>query len=104
MQTRSRAIGRVFRLGAINVGLALLSVCVASISVGACGGPRYPSCDNDEQCNTAGHKGVCMQHLCTECRDNAQCGKGQECQAGACTAIADYCEDDKGCEGGSCSS
>jgi peptidoglycan-associated lipoprotein len=69
--------------------------------LGACGGPRYPSCDNDEQCKSDTHKGVCVNHLCTECRDNTQCGKGQECRAGACAAVADYCEDDKGCGSGS---
>src|ERR1700685_4211433 len=55
--------------------------------LGACGGPRYPSCDNDEQCKRDTHKGGC--------------GKGQECRAGACAAVADYCEDDKGCGSGS---
>jgi len=101
MQTSRGPVGRAFGLGA---GLALVALCLASLAVGACGGPRYPSCDNDEQCNADGHKGVCMVHLCTQCRDNTQCAKGQECQSGACAAIASWCEDDKGCEGGSCTS
>jgi hypothetical protein len=81
--------------------LAVLSLGMTSLVVGACGGPRYPSCDNDEQCNAEGHKGVCMKHLCTQCRDDSQCAKGQACQSGACTAIADYCEDDQACGPGS---
>jgi peptidoglycan-associated lipoprotein len=94
-QPRKRGLGK-------RGALSIVVMCLGFLSAGACGGPRYPSCDNDEQCNTEGHKGVCLQHLCTECRDNTRCAKGQECQSGACAAITDYCEDDKGCEGGSC--
>src|SRR5215472_3278394 len=54
----------------------------------ACGGPRYPACDNDDQCNGEGHKGVCVEHLCTQCRNDAGCSKGQQCSAGACVAKA----------------
>jgi hypothetical protein len=88
------AFGRV-------AGLAAFSIGVMSLVVGACGGPRYPSCDNDEQCDNDSHKGVCVKHLCTQCRDDTQCAKGQACQSGACAAITDYCEDDKGCGSGS---
>jgi peptidoglycan-associated lipoprotein len=94
----SAAVGGVARLAAFSVGMTWLALA-------ACGGPHYPSCDNDEQCNTDSHKGVCMKHLCTQCRDDAQCAKGQSCQSGACVAITDYCEDDRGCgPGSSCGS
>ncbi len=94
-----RALGVAARAMAI---LALVFAGGGSL-LGACAGPRYPACDNDEQCKSETHKGVCVNHLCTQCRDNTQCGKGQECQAGACNTIADYCEDDTGCgPGGSC--
>jgi peptidoglycan-associated lipoprotein len=93
-------IGRAFGVAAWVVAF---SAAAATLALGdaACSGPRYPSCDNDEQCNSDTHKGVCVAHLCTECRDNTQCKDGQECQAGACTAAAGSCVDDKGCESGS---
>jgi peptidoglycan-associated lipoprotein len=65
--------------------------------------PRYPSCDNDDQCNTDGHHGVCVEHNCTECRDNKGCPTGQKCESGACSAIPDYCDDKSPCgEGSEC--
>jgi peptidoglycan-associated lipoprotein len=65
-----------------------------------CSGPKYPSCDNDDQCNTEGHKGVCALHLCTECRDDKGCLTGQSCVSGACKDIPDFCDDKHACEGG----
>lgn len=100
MQRRSAAAHIRSSFGAVAWGI-LFPVCAANFFVGACGGPRYPSCDNDEQCNADTHRGVCVRHLCTQCRDDTQCAKGQSCQSGACAAITDYCEDDKGCASGS---
>jgi peptidoglycan-associated lipoprotein len=66
----------------------------------ACGGPKYPACDNDEDCNTEGHKGVCVNHVCVECRSDAACGRGSECKAGLCQKIVGYCDDSHACAGG----
>jgi peptidoglycan-associated lipoprotein len=96
-----RRPGRIGSAVGVVAWLSVLGMCMSSLIVGACGGPRYPSCDNDEQCNTDSHKGVCLNHLCTQCRDDTQCAKGQACQSGACVAIPDFCEDDKGCASGS---
>jgi hypothetical protein len=68
----------------------------------ACGGPRYPNCENDSQCNGEGHHGVCLNSLCTECRDDAGCGRGKECRGGACSLIEDYCDDSHACAQGDC--
>ncbi len=68
----------------------------------ACGGARYPNCDSDEDCNGEGHKGVCVNRLCTECRNDAGCGTGKACRGGACVAVAGYCDDSHGCEDGDC--
>ncbi len=103
MQIPRANTGRALGIGARFVLLAAFFFWGGGAFLGACGGARYPACDNDEQCKSETHKGVCVNHLCTQCRDDQQCDKGQECRAGACAAIADYCDDDKGCaEGGSC--
>jgi peptidoglycan-associated lipoprotein len=102
MQGPRARIRRALGVAARWTTFGALALVVVGSLLGACNGPRYPACDNDEQCQSDTHKGVCVTHRCTQCRDNTQCAKGQECQAGACAAIADYCEDDKGCAGGSC--
>jgi peptidoglycan-associated lipoprotein len=91
-------IGRAFGVAAWSV---IFVAGAASVGLGACGGPRYPLCDNDDQCNTDSHKGVCVNHNCTECRDNSQCTDGKECQAGVCSLAEGACVDDKGCASGS---
>ncbi len=91
-------------LGVILLPLGLLLAAgLGSAPLAGCGGPRYPSCDNDDQCNTEGHHGVCIEHQCTECRDDKGCPLGQSCSSGACTAIPDYCDDKHPCpEGKTC--
>jgi peptidoglycan-associated lipoprotein len=101
MQLPRASTGRALRITARRVVFFAIFFSGGGSLLGACGAARYPACDNDEQCRSETHKGVCVNHLCTQCRDDAQCGKGQECRAGACATIADYCEDDKGCGGGS---
>ncbi len=65
-----------------------------------CTGPKYPSCDGDDDCKADGHKGVCFNHTCVECRDNAACGNGKECRAGACAAIEGFCDASHACANG----
>jgi peptidoglycan-associated lipoprotein len=101
MQGTRASIGRALGIAVRFAFLLAVFFAGGGSLLGACAGARYPACDNDEQCKTETHKGVCVNHLCTECRDNTQCGKGQECRAGACATVADYCEDDKGCGSGS---
>ncbi len=66
----------------------------------ACGGPKYPNCENDDHCNGDGHKGFCVDTHCVECKSDATCGKGKSCKAGACTAIEGYCDDKTACAAG----
>jgi peptidoglycan-associated lipoprotein len=66
----------------------------------ACSDPKYPNCESDEHCNTEGHKGVCVQSKCVECRSDATCGKGRVCKAGACAAVEGYCDDKAPCGAG----
>jgi peptidoglycan-associated lipoprotein len=77
-------------------------VALALVPLLSCGGPRYPSCDKDEQCNGEGHKGVCLDHLCTECRDDTGCDANQRCKGGACVAAEGYCDDSHACSSGDC--
>lgn len=89
----SRSSSSWGRVGAA-LGLAGLALALA------CGGPKYPSCENDDHCNTSGHNGVCVNGTCVQCRDDAGCGRGQSCQAGACKIIEGFCDDKLPCPGG----
>jgi peptidoglycan-associated lipoprotein len=78
-----------------NRTLAFLGTCLfgLSFSVAACG-PDYPKCDKDDEC----HKGeFCINNLCQQCRNNADCPTGQRCAAGACEAIPGYCASSADC-------
>ena len=60
-----------------KVGKLMLAFSVAAFAiVAACGGAKYPNCDNDEGCNSDGHKGVCMDGKCVACRDDKGCATG----------------------------
>ena len=73
------------RLGTCLFGLAC--------TVAACG-PDYPKCDTDEDCQ----KGeFCINNLCQQCRNNADCPAGQRCSSGACEAIPGYCNSSADC-------
>lgn len=72
---------------------------VATVIGVGCGGLKYPLCDNDEACNTEGHKGVCVAGKCVTCRDDSGCDKGQTCKEGACEAIPGFCDDSHKCPG-----
>ena len=83
-------------VGAERLGLlAALGTCLFAfaLSSSACG-PDYPKCDDDEDC----HKGeFCINNLCQQCRNNADCPTGQRCSAGACEAIPGYCTSSADC-------
>ncbi len=88
-------------VGAALFPLLLLATgAVGTVPLAGCGGPRYPACDHDDQCNTEGHHGVCIDHVCTECRDDAGCSVGQTCNSGACTDIPDFCDAKHPCPDG----
>ncbi len=90
-------------VGALLFPLVLaLTGALGSAPLAACNGARYPSCDHDDQCNTEGHHGVCVDHMCTECRDDKGCNTGQTCASGSCTDIPNYCDDKHPCGDGSC--
>ena len=79
--------------------LSLLMLAAAGAGNG-CSNPKYPSCDSDDSCHDDGHKGVCVNHTCVECRDDAACGVGKACRAGACAAIEGFCDGAHPCAAG----
>jgi peptidoglycan-associated lipoprotein len=100
-RNRNRSRTAAYRLAGGAAWIALLGVW-------ACSGPKYPSCDNDDECNVKvddkEHHGVCVNHTCVECRDDKACGAGRECKAGACAAIDGFCDDTHACpDGQTCS-
>jgi peptidoglycan-associated lipoprotein len=69
----------------------------AALSFSGCG-PKYPKCDNDENCADKGE--FCVNGLCQQCRDNSQCkGAGMECSAGKCVQRPGYCDANTPCPG-----
>ena len=88
-QTTARAVFSVF-----SVALAGL------VAAAGCDSAKYPVCDNDEQCNTDGHSGVCVNKKCVECRDDKGCGAGKSCQANACVDIPGFCDSTHACPDG----
>lgn len=73
---------------------------VLTCIVVGCGGPKWPNCENDDHCNTNGHKGVCLDGKCVECRDDSTCAAGTKCESGQCAPIAGYCDEKSPCPGG----
>ena len=61
--------------------------------------PAYPECRNDGDCS--GHAEVCVDGVCRECRDDAQCAKkpGTVCVSNACQPKA-QCQQNQDCPQG----
>lgn len=72
---------------------------VTALSGAACG-PKYPKCEQDEDCK-AGE--FCVDNTCQKCRSDSDCSTGQACNAGACEDIPGYCDANTKCpEGQEC--
>ena len=61
--------------------------------------PAYPECRNDDDCS--GRAEVCINGVCRECRDDAQCAKkpGTVCVSNACQPKA-QCQQNEDCPQG----
>ena len=77
-----------------TAGAVVLSVIVAFMT--GCS-PDYPNCDTDDECK-AGE--FCVNNLCQQCRNDADCPTGQSCNAGACETVAGYCTSNADCDSG----
>ncbi len=65
--------------------------------------PSYPNCNDDEDCNTDGHTGVCVEGLCQECGTDADCKPGFRCERtgpGQATCVPAGCQSNAECPGG----
>ncbi|MFO0724217.1 MAG: OmpA family protein [Myxococcota bacterium] len=71
-----------------------LVVLALSLSALACG-PKYPKCEKDENCAAKGE--VCVDGLCQQCRDDAQCKAGEMCKGGRCE-VKPECSKDGDCK------
>ena len=91
-------------MSSVTAGFSAIIAVVALVGDG-CGGPVYPSCENDGQCVAANAGGkhadsrVCVDHKCVECRDSSACGAGRACRSGRCEAREGFCDDQSPCPG-----
>jgi peptidoglycan-associated lipoprotein len=77
-------------------GLAASLIATAALASTGCG-PKYPNCNNDEDC----HEGeFCVNGRCQLCRTDADCPTGQQCVDGRCDPIPGYCQGDGDCPAG----
>jgi peptidoglycan-associated lipoprotein len=65
--------------------------------VGTACGPKYPKCEQDEDCKAAE---FCVDGQCQKCRSDSDCGTGQSCNAGVCAEIPGYCDERTSCPSG----
>jgi peptidoglycan-associated lipoprotein len=86
-QSATQSARTLFALSLFALGTAFL---------GSACGPKYPKCEQDEDCK-AGE--FCVSELCQKCRTDADCSTGQSCNAGACEDIAGYCDERVKCPG-----
>ena len=80
-----------FVLGCIRCTSGVL----IGLAITACG-PKYPNCENDNDCRTAE---VCVNSRCQQCRVDSDCSTDQKCASGACVAM-DYCDSAADCADG----
>ncbi len=76
-------------LRALAIALAIVTSGLAT----ACG-PKYPACEGDTDCKQGE---FCVNQLCQQCRTEADCGEGKQCNAGACEDIQGFCNDTSEC-------
>ena len=78
--------------------LLALSTLAIALAASACGGPDYPLCENDENCQSHGE--FCVNGHCQQCRNDTDCREGQSCNSGRCEAIEGRCGSDGDCPSG----
>jgi peptidoglycan-associated lipoprotein len=75
---------------------------LAALATGC--GPSYPNCDKDDHCKRQNQ--VCVDKLCRDCRDDAQCNRVYPCRVCGsgytCETKPGCCKSDLDCAGGRC--
>lgn len=80
--------------------IASLAFALGTAFLGSACGPKYPKCEQDEDCK-AGE--FCVDGTCQKCRTDADCSTGQSCNAGICEDVPGYCDANTPCpEGQEC--
>lgn len=69
---------------------------IGALAMAGCG-PSYPNCDEDGDCH---EQEFCVDNQCQQCRNDADCSQGQQCNAGRCDAIPGYCQSTSDCPSG----
>lgn len=81
-----------------QLALAILAGALGLV-LGGCP-PQYPNCRTDEDCQRVNPREVCVGGQCHQCRDDAQCDRGQQCTDNSCVPIPGWCETESDCPSG----
>ena len=76
---------------------AFAAFALCSALLGSACGPKYPKCEQDEDCKAAE---FCVDGQCQKCRSDSDCSTGQSCNAGVCDDIPGYCDERTKCPSG----
>lgn len=86
----------------VRTPLYLVGLVAGMLALGC--GPKYPECETDDHCTS--HNQVCVDKMCRDCRDAAQCNRVDpcmECTGGyVCARQQGCCKSDLDCPGGRC--
>ena len=91
-----KGISMAGRPGRLSRHPAFALLALVAVAGGAGCKPAYPKCDNDTNCNTDGHKGVCIDGACQECGKDGDCAAGFVCRSNKCVPKPE-CESDAQC-------
>lgn len=81
-----------------TVGFSALAAFALGVAfLGSACGPKYPKCEEDEDCKAGEY---CVSGTCQKCRTDQDCATGQSCNAGMCEDIAGYCDERVACPSG----
>ncbi len=89
------------RKSALPRSRALPFVALGALALAAGCTPKYPNCNNDEDCNrNKPRHEFCVNQKCQQCRTTDDCGAGKRCNKGRCDAIPGWCDRDEACPQG----
>jgi peptidoglycan-associated lipoprotein len=83
---------------------ALLFAGAAGMLLLAGCGPKYPNCNEDEDCKERGQ--YCVNKMCKDCADDSHCSSGNPCtfcgEGYSCQKMPNCCTSDLDCPNGRC--
>lgn len=93
LRAHPRAAAVVFASALARVAALGLALCAAALAAGC--GVEYPNCNNDNDCR--GHREVCINGRCQQCRTTRDCGPNMTCLRNRCVPGLNACEGDNDC-------